>query len=370
MRRLSCLILMILLILILAAGCGRNQSKDNGNPVVSGSSIADQTDQNADKSLDTADTGQQANINNAGTTAANLSPSSQTDTSIAADETVSLIISKDFGGQTLVEKQVAIQKDWTVIDLLESTARITTKWDGSFVNSLEGLEADNGGILGNKRDWFYFVNGICADVGASGYDLKAGEVVWWDYHAWKNMGSTNSAVIGCYPEPFIHGYRGKVGPTTIISSADNLNLAGNLQKAIKNRGVASVNLAELNNNLLENRQVPTILIVTWNEVKQLAWLESFNKAYRKTGVSVHFTDQGLELLDYNGDVAQTINGSAGVIVASGSGLGDANPLWLLVGTDQQGLQQAVDLLVSNPQKIVKCYNAAVVSGELIRLPLQ
>ncbi|MDD3888384.1 MAG: DUF4430 domain-containing protein [Syntrophomonadaceae bacterium] len=371
MRRLLCLMLMILLILI-CTGCGSEKANDNRNAVVGNTSAVteEQNDKSNNKTVETAGPEKEEAKEGKDSTVKNAADPSQFSNVMVADEKVTLIVTKDYGAQTLVEKQVAMKKDWTVIDLLESTSKVNTKWDGSFVNSIEGLESDKGGMFGKKTDWFYFINGICADVGASGYDLEAGEVVWWDYHAWKSMGSTNSAVIGCYPEPFIHGYRGKVGPTTIMSSVDKQSLASSLQKALESKGVRSVNIEELNNNLLENRQVPTIVIGTWDELKQLSWLEKFNNAYKKTGTSVHFTDKGVALLDYNGNAAQTIDGSAGIIVAAGSGLGDNSPFWLLAGTDPEGLQQAINVLVNSSGKISKCYGAAVVSGNIIRLPLQ
>lgn len=380
-NRLICLILLVLMagMAVTACGCGKGTNENSSQ--VNGSSVT--TEKPKDKSI--AETAEKVGTEKGPLEESNKNKGDKSDSNIAAPKSTSsnvepdkttiandsatLIVTKDFGRQTLNEKKTGLKADWTVIDLLESTSKITTKWDGSFVNGIGGIESQNGGFSRDGQDWFYYVNGICGDAGADGYKLKSGEVVWWDYHAWKNMGSANSAVIGCYPEPFIHGYRGKIGATAIMSSSDHLSLAGELQKAMLAKGVRSVNIIELNNNLLENRQVPTIVLGTWDKVGQLSWLEKFNNAYRKTGVSVHFTDKGLELLDYGGQTAQTINGSAGVIAAAGSGLGDSNPLWLIVGTDREGLKQAVDVLANRPESIVKFYNAAVTGGKIIRLPL-
>ncbi|MDD2585875.1 MAG: DUF4430 domain-containing protein [Syntrophomonadaceae bacterium] len=385
-NRLLCLVLTVFLIwmAVTISGCSTNKTNDNSISV-NGSSVT--TDKAKGKTNDEKikiETQEQAsqgeskenkvdNERNAITPSHDSvaqNTSNQAGKTTSTNDMVTLFITKDFGVQILVEKQVAINKNWTIIDLLASVSEIDTKWNGGFINSIDGLESNNGGMSGKRFDWFYYINGICSDVGAAEYDLKAGEVVWWDYHDWKSMGSTNSAVIGCYPEPFVRGYRGKIGATTVMSSADNQSLATDLQKALKVKGVRSVNVKELDNNVLENRQVPTIVIGTWNEVKQLSWLEKFNNAYRKTGTSVHFTDKGLELLDHSGAVAQMIDKSAGVIVAAGSGLGDTSPLWMLVGTDQEGLKQVVDILVNKPEEISRLYNAAVVSGKVIRLPLQ
>lgn len=283
---------------------------------------------------------------------------------------VSLLITRDYGTQITHQKTISLQPGWTVLDVLKSTAVVTTKWDGSFVNSIDGLESNSGGLSGKRTDWFYYINGVCCDVGAPDYTLQSGEMAWWDYHAWGTMGLTNPAVIGCYPEPFIHGYRGKIGPTTVMGSADNAGLVMQLQQALKRQGVKDVQTSPLNNDVLQYRPGPVIVLGTWSELKQLPWLDSFNQAYRKNGTSVHFTDDGVELLSDKGNVAQTCGPQTGIIAASGVGLGDAEVLWLVAGTDQDGLQKAVDLLASHPDRIHGFYHAAVNSGTVMRLPIQ
>lgn len=283
---------------------------------------------------------------------------------------VTLLVTKDYGREILFNKKVEIKSEWTVIDLLENNLEIETKWDGSFVASINGFESENGGLSGKRLDWFYYVNGICADVGAGGYTIKPGEVIWWDYHTWESMGATTSAVIGSYPEPFLHGYGGKVGSTNILSSPENQSLAAQVQKSLEEKGVKVVNMIELSENIIANREVPTIVLGEWNELKKINWLDDFNRAYRKTGACMHFTENGIELLKNNNEIGQSIEKSAGVVIATGEVLGDSSPLWLVIGTDTAGLQQAVNILTKNPEKFTRCYNAAIISGEVIGLPIQ
>jgi hypothetical protein len=356
-------------IIVFAGGCS-NRANDNIVPPVNNNAVVTEK-KSADEPLIKAgpekEPGQEMQLSQENKAADATNAAASTPTTTA--DMVTLLITKDFGQQILFKKQVSINKSTTVIDVLKANVDITTKWDDSYVRAINGFESQNGGISGNNLDWFYYINGICADAGAADYLLRAGEIIWWDYHKWQNAGFANSAVIGCYPEPFLHGYRGKVKTTTIMSSKDNLNLAKEMEKALKTKGVYSINTTELDNNWLAKTQEPTIVIGTWDELKGIEWLDSFNKAYRKTGTSVHFANEGLELLNYKGDVAQTVEG-AGIIVASGSGLGDDSPLWLVAGTDSEGLQQAIDLLVKTPDKISGIYTSAVISREVIGLPLQ
>lgn len=292
-----------------------------------------------------------------------IQPETDSGTSIA------LWVTRDFGRSVLLKKEVECKKNASVFDVLNENTKVTTAYGGGFVESINGLKSKNNTLTGERYDWFYYVNGIFADVGALDYVLHNGEVIWWDYHPW-STGISTPAVIGCYPEPFLHGYNGKVKPTIIMSTEGNTILAGSLEKALEAQGVASVNIKPLDENLLKNRQGPTIVIGEWAELKKIPWLEDLNNAYKKNGTFIHFINEGVELTDYNGTVVKEIDQNAGAILATGEGSGDDAPLWVITGTDQESLRQALDLLIKTPDKISGVYNAVIISGEIIRLPLQ
>jgi hypothetical protein len=367
MKRLSFAVLMIFLLVFATAGCG-SKVDQNEHPAAKSTVVTTKADQAAAKNPAASgqEKGNKPDLSSAGKPSSVQMPLPNKGTA----GTVTLMITRDFGKQVLVKKEAVLDKNSTVLDVLKANSNVSTKYDGSYVSSMQGLQSNTGGISGDNSDWFYYINGICSDAGAGDYNLKAGEHIWWDYHPWKSAGFVNSAVIGCFPEPFIHGYRGKINGAVVMASPENTALAAELEQTLKNRGAANVNRVELSNGLLEKRARPTIVIGTWPELKQLEWLHQFNNAWKKTGTGSHFTDNSLELLDYGGNAARTISGSAGIIAAAGAGLGDANPIWIIAGTDQKGLQEAVEVLTKSPAKISGMYSAAVTSGEIIRLPLQ
>lgn len=282
---------------------------------------------------------------------------------------VDLLITRDFGTRTLFAKTVGYKENATILDVLKSNLQIETKYGGSFINSINGLVGSTRGANGKRQDWFNYINGICCDVGVLDYNLETAAAIWWDYHPWM-MGPSIATVIGSYPEPFLHGYEGKVKPTIIMSSEDDLDLSKSLQAALKSQGVSQVKVINFNEGNLETRPGPTIVIGKWDKLKQIDYLEKLNQAYSKTGTCVYFSDKGLELLDYSGKAAKKIDGSAGVIVATGQGLGDDSPLWLVAGTDEAGLHSAINVLTKNPDKIKHMYNAAILADKVMALPLQ
>jgi hypothetical protein len=361
-KRFSCLALTLLVVILAVAGCMDQEVKKSDAPAqnstVQAKKAAEQSSANTPKPKE--------ETSNSATAKETIGNKAETAPQPVLS-TVRLVITRDFGQKVLLDKEAAIGGNSSVIDVLKANTDVTTKYDGSYVESIQGLKSHSGIIAGNS-DWFYYINGICSDAGAGDYTLRPGEVIWWDYHAWKGTGFVNSAVIGCYPEPFKHGYRGGAAATVVMSSASSLNLAAEAEKALKAQDV-SVTRTDLNNNLLEKRSSPVIVIGTWEELKSLAYLNQINSACRKTGTGVHFTDTSLELLDLGGNPARTLNQGAGVITATGTGLGDKNPVWIVAGTDQAGLEQAINLLTKNPGRIARFYSTAVAAGEVIRLPL-
>ncbi|MGI6488077.1 MAG: DUF4430 domain-containing protein [Syntrophomonadaceae bacterium] len=279
---------------------------------------------------------------------------------------VTLLVTQNYGQRILFDQKVKLDCQATVMDIMQSHLQVESG-PGGYVNAINGVKAGEG-KTGGRSDWMYYINGICANVGAASCQLQKGDVVWWDYHPWRFGGVVTSAVIGCYPEPFVQGYQGKVGTTTIAAAAGAMDLARTLEKSLRTRGVQSTSVKEIEASGWKNRSGPTLVLGEWEDLKSIRELEKLNQAGGKSGLCVHFNDS-LELLDYQGKVQQTVTGSAGIIAAAAAGMGDGAPLWLVVGTDRQGLEQAVGLLVNDPQQIRGCCSAALVSGRVIKLPL-
>ena len=95
----------------------------------------------------------------------------------------SLTVTRDYGAKVLAR---ASEKDLpggeTVMRLLQRNADVETRYGGRFVNAIDGVRSSQRPAA--RRDWFYYVNGIEADVGAAEKRLHDGDRVWWDYHDW------------------------------------------------------------------------------------------------------------------------------------------------------------------------------------------
>ena len=119
---------------------------------------------------------------------------------------VSLRVTRDFGAAQVSAplREDASESD-TVMRVLDRDAEIETSYGGRYVRAIDGLsEATRGG---RRYDWFFFVNGIEASVGAADFALRGGEAIWWDYRDWSRALYV-PAVVGSWPEPFADGYEG------------------------------------------------------------------------------------------------------------------------------------------------------------------
>ena len=107
-----------------------------------------------------------------------------------------------------------------------------TRYGGRFVQSIDGLK---GGGSGGSVDWFYFVNGVEADVGAAEYELSPGDVVQWDYRNWRGTPDVR-AIVGAFPEPFLNGTEGKRRPVR-VECDDADEACETVKRALRDAGV-------------------------------------------------------------------------------------------------------------------------------------
>ncbi len=122
----------------------------------------------------------------------------------------------------------------TVMRVLERDADISTRYGGGFVQSIDGLEADE--RFGRSSDWFFYVNGVESTVGAADYPLQGGEAIWWDYRDW-SAAMRVPTVVGSWPQPFLDGYDGKRRPVAVDCLGGG-RACGTVRAALGAAGVA------------------------------------------------------------------------------------------------------------------------------------
>jgi hypothetical protein len=271
-----------------------------------------------------------------------------------------LRVTRDFGKVTLRSGAIAkVRETDTVMRFLQSRAKTTTRYGGGFVQSIDGLSGDSSG---GRRDWFYFVNGTEAPTGAAMRKLAPGDVVQWDYRNWQATPHV-PAIVGAFPEPFLHGQQGTRFPTR-VECADNEKSCSVVQRVLDREGVRAgtgILGAEAKGGVLR------IDVGIWDALERLPGLDALMKAPAASGVYARFTDpKTLELLDEQGRVARRAAPGTGLVAAiipAGQ-----QPLWVATGVDEAGVARAAALL--GTAALGNAYAVAATPSGPLRLPLE
>lgn len=274
---------------------------------------------------------------------------------------VSLTVSRNFGTVLVgsaAERQVPGSQ--TVMRLLERTFKVSTRYGGGFVQSINGLSGTS-----DRRDWFYYVNGLEASLGAAGTGINHGDRVWWDLHDWTATDSI-PAVVGSFPEPFVHGTGGRKLPTTLACAADASAACKTVTAEFQAIGVPTPT------SLLGTGSGSDSLAVdvgTWHDLTGELAAALVEHGPAASGIYARFTGpngSSLQLLNPKGQVVRTLGAGAGLIAATGqSATGTA---WLITGTDVAGVSAAARALT--PARLRDHFALAVIGNSDLPVPLQ
>jgi hypothetical protein len=222
---------------------------------------------------------------------------------------------------------------------------------------VNGTASDTEG--GRRFDWLYYVNGIEADVGAAERKIEGNDRVWWDYHDWTSVMRV-PAVVGSFPEPFVHGTEGRRYPVRIDCGQDDADACSQVSDKLQAAGIAPSTSAI---GAPAGKDVLRLVVGKWSEVRQDAASEQIEEGPDESGVFAQFGPTGkngaydLALLDAQTRTVRTLGPGAGLVAATR--FEDQAPTWVVAGTDSAGLRQAIALL---EQRTLESRFAVATSG--------
>jgi hypothetical protein len=247
-----------------------------------------------------------------------------------------LTISRDFGTHALRDLEAPkVGGDETVMRLLQRNAKVSTRYGGGFVQSIDGVAGGRSG--GQPVDWFYYVNGIEASRGAAATSLRGGDRVWWDRHDW-SAAMRVPAVVGSFPEPFLHGIDGRRLPVRIECATPGSDPCRQVSKRL-----ASYKVPAAIGGLLTARVEETlrVLVGPWSALRGDHAVAGLERGPGESGVYAKIARDGrtIAALDARGRAVRTLGPGTGLVAATA--LGDARPTWVVTGTDDAGVASAV-----------------------------
>jgi uncharacterized protein DUF4430 len=250
-----------------------------------------------------------------------------------------LTVTRDYGAKQVLEARESNPRTSdTVLRFLDREAKVTTRYGGRFVQSIDGISGT--GATGRKLDWFFYVNGIESPVGAAEVHVHGGDRIWWDYRDW-SAAMRVPAVVGSWPEPFLNGSgreRAAVGVVCLGARVSCRAAADRLRESgVRPRPIGSG---------AGGGRWPRVLVGPWRRVRKDRAAAQIEDGPAESGVFATFAPRGggyrLTGMDQRGSPSRRLGRGAGLVAAVR--LGDRKPTWVVTGTDEAGVRAATDLL--------------------------
>src|SRR4051795_4645360 len=246
-----------------------------------------------------------------------------------------LTVTQDFGARAQHDLEAPkVSGSETVMRLLQRNAKVTTRFGGGFVQSIDGVAG--GRRDGRPFDWFYYVNGIEASEGAAAVRLHPGDRVWWDRHDW-GAAMRVPAVVGSFPEPFLHGVGGNRLPVRVECADPAAPACDEVFKALAAQDVPA---AKGGLRTAQVEEALRVVVGPWTAARGETALRRIEDGPARSGVYARPTTAGRPTrpLDATGRVTRTLGPGTGLIVAAREGADP--PVWAVTGTDSAGVQAA------------------------------
>jgi prepilin-type processing-associated H-X9-DG protein len=281
----------------------------------------------------------------------------------AAPGSVAVTVTDEFGQRELpAPLSLKVVGQETVMSLLERNYKVTTRYGGKFVQSINGLSGESEGA--EPLDWFYYVNGVQAPKGAAATNVHAGDQIWWDRHDWSQAESI-PAVVGSFPEPFVHGIGGVRYPVRVQCSSVTSAPCRTVLERLREAGVPAAVAATGSGG------EPDALQVLVGPFRSIADSDtsaaSIQRGPGASGVYATFSDHGtrLNLLHADGHLAASPPGEVGLLAATREG--ENAPVWVVTGTTEAAVARAAEAF--NQPSLRNHFAVAVAAAGVAPLPV-
>jgi hypothetical protein len=269
-----------------------------------------------------------------------------------------LRVTRDFGHVRLYDvKRAKLRESDTVMRFLRAQRKVDTRYGGRFVQAIDGLE---GSQESGSRDWFFFVNGFESEVGAAERKLEKGDVVQWDYRRWDGAMRV-PAIVGAYPEPFVHGIEGKRLPVRVECADPGAGACSEVKDRLDRIG-ARPGSSSL--GVPASDKVLRVVVGKWSDVRAVRAAATIEKGPSASGVFARL-GRSLQLLDEQGRVVRDAPPGSGLLAATRRE--DEGVVWVVTGLDDAGVDAAAAAL--DEPTLRDAFAVAATPDGVVRLPV-
>jgi hypothetical protein len=258
---------------------------------------------------------------------------------------VELTVTRDFGTAPVLDQpDPARTPSDTVAALLQRDARVRAS---------------------AHAGWSVYVNGIDATRNAAAQRVHDGDRIWWDRHG-RAAAARIPAVVGSYPEPFLHGSGGRRLPVRVECGADDRTACREVARALGRSGVLAGQSA-IGSGV--GPEVLRVLVGPWPSLRADQAARLLEDGPRASGVYARISADGrtLTALDARGRPVRTLRAGAGLIAATRAA--SQQPTWVVTGTDAAGLESAVRAFADGESALAGKFALAVSADRAVALPI-
>jgi len=284
--------------------------------------------------------------------------------------TVRVVSTQELGQSLMFDDTIQVPPGTSAMDALKMVAEVETAFGGGFIDAIDGIRSRYTGGGGEKGDWFICANGILSNTGALDYTVHGFDTLHCDFHGW-SFRTFIPAIIGDFPEPFLHGYEGEVRPTVIVYENGFEDLAVEMGSVLYGLGVADVSISsagDLEESIGQNSNLVIIGTPDCDLISEL------NKAWDRLGFFVRFEEGDMAVYSADGEVGQRYGAGCGVLQATQNpwnpkGIGVCeNVAWMVSGTDSAGVESAARVLIDRHDEFKYAFAAVTANGEVMKVP--
>lgn len=255
-----------------------------------------------------------------------------------------LRVTRDFGATELVEATLEdpAASD-TIVRFLDEHAEVETSYGDNFVESIDGLAGSTDG--GGLEDWFFFVNGYYSDIGAGEATVRPGDRIWWDHRFWSEAYRV-PAVVGSWPEPFLHGEEGEPLAVIVECVGTGSPTAEACENAVANLEREGVEVEREDvGEPVSHPDALRVLVGAWDALRSDPAAAQLEDGPSVSGVYADVVPCGsgysFEILGSDARPRQQLPASGMVAAVR---FEDEQPTWLVTGTLPDAVDEAAALL--------------------------
>ena len=249
--------------------------------------------------------------------------------------------------------QLTVTRDFgrTQVD----SVRLATLPEDATAESLLRDELDVSAATGTL-----FVNGVRPETGSDEYELSPGDRVLWD-----DREAPTRAIVGSFPEPFLHGLAGERRPVRVECDDADSAPCRDAKQALEDVGVPTSG-SSLGAPGTEN--VTRLVVARWPAARIVRGGSTLEDGPQASGVFARFAENGsaLDLLDADGQVARTVKAGDGTALIAALRPRADELLWLVTALDERGLAAGVRAL--RERALRNAYAVAVTGRTVEQLP--